>query len=305
MADSKITALTANTTPAKTDLFVMVDDPSGVAATQKITFENYLKVLNELTEDTTPDSSADFLLSYDTSASGVKKVKPSNLTASVPTDGWTSAGETWTYASASTFTISGDKTAKYLAGTRLKFTQTTVKYFVVVSSSYSAPNTTVTVAVNTSYTIANAAISSNYYSYELSPAGYPDYYNFTPSWTNVTVGNGTVVARYSFDGKKVKGQVSLTYAAAAATTSITGQITMTPPITAKADFDYQAIGASGLVDAGTALYMGEAVLRSTNVIEIRVINASATYATWSATSGTVPFTWGVNDILTFEFEYYV
>jgi len=304
MADSKITALTANTTPATTDLLPMVDDPSGVASTQKITFENFLKVLNGLTEDTSPDSTADFLLSYDTSASGVKKVKPSNLTASVPTDGWTSAGETWSYASASTFTISGDKTAKYLAGTRLKFTQTTVKYFVVVSSSYSAPNTTVTVAVNTSYTIANAAISSNYYSYEESPAGYPDYYNFTPTWTNISVGNGTVVARYSMDGKKVKGQVSLTYAAAAATTSITGQITIALPIASSIVYNYQPLGGAGMVDAGTALYMGECIILG-GVMEVRVINAAGTYATWSATSGTVPFTWGVSDQLTFEFEYYV
>jgi len=46
MADSKITALTANTTPALTDLAVMVDDPSGTPLTQKITIANVLSLLN-------------------------------------------------------------------------------------------------------------------------------------------------------------------------------------------------------------------------------------------------------------------
>lgn len=82
MADTKITALTANTTPATTDLLPMVDDPAGVPSTQKITFSDFLKVINNLTEDTTPDSTADFLLTYDTSAAGVKKAKPSSLSTS-------------------------------------------------------------------------------------------------------------------------------------------------------------------------------------------------------------------------------
>ena len=39
MADSKITALAANTTPASTDLTVIVDDPGGTPATQKMTVD--------------------------------------------------------------------------------------------------------------------------------------------------------------------------------------------------------------------------------------------------------------------------
>lgn len=40
MADLKITGLTANTTPALTDVTVMVDDPGGTPLTQKITLDN-------------------------------------------------------------------------------------------------------------------------------------------------------------------------------------------------------------------------------------------------------------------------
>lgn len=74
MADSKITQLTANTTPATTDLLPMVDDPGGTPLTQYITFQNFLKVINSLTADGTPDTAADYLLSYDASAGTVKKV---------------------------------------------------------------------------------------------------------------------------------------------------------------------------------------------------------------------------------------
>ena len=78
---SKISAYTANTTPATTDLFVMVDDPAGSPLTQKITMADHLKVINGLTADTTPDVTADYIPVYDASASAAKKVLLKNLTA--------------------------------------------------------------------------------------------------------------------------------------------------------------------------------------------------------------------------------
>lgn len=115
------------------------------------------------------------------------------------TDGWTPSSDTWVYASASTFTIAGvDRTAVYTKGTRLKFTQTTTKYAVVVSSSFST-DTTVTIAVNTDYTIANAAITSPYYSYQANPQGYPTWFAYTPSFTGFS-SNPTMIARFSILG---------------------------------------------------------------------------------------------------------
>lgn len=87
--------------------------------------------------------------------------------------GWVNDTDTWVYVSASTFKIVGkDVTAKFSKGTRLKFTQTTVKYAVVIGSAFST-DTTVTIAVNTDYTIANAVITAPAYSYQASPQGYP------------------------------------------------------------------------------------------------------------------------------------
>lgn len=118
-------------------------------------------------------------------------------------DGWQSSPYTWTYASASTFTISGvDLTSVFTKGTRLKFTQTTVKYAVVVSSSFST-NTTVTIAVNTDYTIANATITSPFYSYQANPQGYPTWFNWTPTYPLGFSSSPPNAIKYKIEGSSI------------------------------------------------------------------------------------------------------
>ena len=108
-----------------------------------------------------------------------------------PSSGWISAGETWTYGSADdptyTFTISGDKTSKYSVGMKIKLTQTTTKYFIITAISYSSPNTTVTVYGGTDYDLANATITSPYYSMVKSPFGFP----MSPAKWTVTSSGGS------------------------------------------------------------------------------------------------------------------
>lgn len=86
---------------------------------------------------------------------------------------WIPALETWTYASATTFTIGGDKTGKYQKGDKIKLTQTTVKYFRITNITYSSPNTTITVDGFGIYTVANASITSPYFSKADNPQGFP------------------------------------------------------------------------------------------------------------------------------------
>lgn len=93
------------------------------------------------------------------------------LSLSAAADGWTPSGETFTYASASTFTVTGDKTAKYSKGTRIKLTDSgaAVVYGTVTGSVYSAV-TTVTIASETA--IASGVITAPYFSYMHNPVGY-------------------------------------------------------------------------------------------------------------------------------------
>lgn len=85
-----ITGLTAETAPATDDVVPLYD--TSAAANRKMTFANFLKVLNSLTEDTAPDISADFVLTYDTSASAVKKVKPNKIVIGKQTIGIDAGG---------------------------------------------------------------------------------------------------------------------------------------------------------------------------------------------------------------------
>lgn len=92
-------------------------------------------------------------------------------------DGWTELPYTLVYASADdptfTFTVAGvDLSTVLTPGTRIKLTQTTAKYFIVTKVAFST-NTTVTVYGGTDYDLANAAITSPYYSRAKAPAGFP------------------------------------------------------------------------------------------------------------------------------------
>lgn len=150
--------------------------------------------------------------------------------AQLPTDGWTSDSATpWTYASATTFTITGqDQTVKFSKGTRLKLTQTTVKYFVVVDSTFGGGNTTVTITGGTDYTFANAAISANYYSYAVNPQGYPGFFAYTPTYTGFSADPGSLVCNFFVVGKMCFFNL---YAGSNGTSNATG-FTITLPIVA-------------------------------------------------------------------------
>lgn len=99
--------------------------------------------------------------------------------------GWNSVSGTWTFSSwdssvnTGVITVPSDATLTYTAGMRVRFTQTTVKYFIVVAVS----STTLTVYGGSSYTLANAAISAISYSVQKVPFGFPANPDI---WTQIT-----------------------------------------------------------------------------------------------------------------------
>lgn len=117
---------------------------------------------------------------------------------------WITATDTWTYASATTFTIAGvDRTAIFTKGTRLKFTNNAITVYATVIASAFSTNTTVTVATNTDYTIANSAITLPFYSYAANPAGWPTWFTFThnATWNGTPPTTPTTVAQFSTIGQ--------------------------------------------------------------------------------------------------------
>ena len=196
--------------------------------------------------------------------------------ARASTDGWIdSTAETWVYASASTFTVAGvDVTAKYQKGTKLKWTQTTVKYGVVVNVSFST-NTTVTIAVNDEYVITNAAISANYYSYQSLPQGFPDWFSFNNLlvWTGFSSAQTNTTTKYRIDGRKCE----VIYRINATGTSNANSLTCTGfPVTPLTTRSRESYGI--YMDNGTTA-------------EPALGEFSGTGITWSKASATSDTTW--------------
>ena len=93
----------------------------------------------------------------------------------IPVNGWIEA-DAMTYVTADdptfTVTITGDQSAKYSVGMRIKLTQTTPKLFIITGVAV-ATDTTLTLYGGTDYDLANAAITSPYYSPVKAPLGFP------------------------------------------------------------------------------------------------------------------------------------
>ena len=187
------------------------------------TFHKSLLVRSGLVEDTAADSRIDLRAIRWRSTSAINRVTltagSGNLLAGsrltiygmggqsqdtvVSPDGWTATPDTWTYASATTFTVNGDHTAKFSKGTRIRLIQSgSQKYFVVVDNSYSAGVTTVTITGGSDYTLANAVITDNFYSYAANPQGYPTWFNYVPpNETGWSDANPWLTAKFSVLGK--------------------------------------------------------------------------------------------------------
>ena len=105
--------------------------------------------------------------------------------------GWVNAPAlTFSAADAPVYTVtcSGDYTYTIPVGARIALTHSgATKYFIVVKTSYSSPNTTFTLYGGTDYTLAAGAITNPYYSIAKAPVGFPlDPTKWTVTFTDST-----------------------------------------------------------------------------------------------------------------------
>lgn len=209
-------------------------------------------------------------------------------------DGWVQVTDTWTYASATTVTVPSDATTKYSVGDKVKFTNSGSKYFYITAVSA----TVLTLNGGSDYTVANAAISAVYYSKAATPLSFPQWFTWSPTWTNVTVGNGTVSAKFIMLGKAVIFRCSLVFGS---TTSISATPQFSLPITSVALVDsagVETMGTAKYSDAGTAQYVASLKQNSTTKAQIDATGVSgALVRDDSVTNATAPFTWTTNDAI--------
>lgn len=118
-------------------------------------------------------------------------------------DGWT-PGEAWTFVSTSTFSVASDVTLKYSKGNLIKLTQTTVKYFYVIGvGAFSAGTTIITVTGGSDYALANAAITLPFFSNGVEANGFPQWFNWIPSYTGFSVNPTPVFNRFCIVGHQI------------------------------------------------------------------------------------------------------
>lgn len=129
--------------------------------------------------------------------------------------------------------------------------------------------------------------------------------SWTPTWTNLSVGNGTVVAKYVRVGKWIICRLSLVFGS---TTSISGDVEFTLPVTRAAIAGTPSVtflGSGGLYDSSaSALWAGAvAAVSNTGRANIRPHDSSGTHLKIALLSSTIPFTWAVGDEIAIQFLY--
>jgi hypothetical protein len=120
---------------------------------------------------------------------------------------------------------------------------------------------------------------------------------FTPTWTNLTVGNGTLVAEYCAVNELVFWRVLLSFGS---TTSISGSVTIDYPVPADNLFLGSVGGQVYCDDQSGADYFGTLYRNSTTTATVRAFSLGTTYLASSTITATVPFTWGDGDDLVIE-----
>ena len=126
---------------------------------------------------------------------------------------------------------------------------------------------------------------------------------WTPTWTNLTVGNGTVVARYVQIGDTVIAYLSIVLGS---TSAVSGTVSVTLPVNEASTYasdGSEAVGQVQFIDATSTDPVGRVALFTSNRVVIQVYNASATYTAVSNLSSTVPFTWTTSDAIFTQFTF--
>lgn len=128
--------------------------------------------------------------------------------------------------------------------------------------------------------------------------------SYTPTFTNVTVGNGTLVAKYQQIGKTVRARISLVFGS---TTAVSGDIQFTLPVTAASyagTANVTQIGVGQMYDVSAVrVYQGTVSMNTTTAAVLRAQAADLSFLYFFLCSSTVPFTWATGDEIGLTFTY--
>lgn len=125
------------------------------------------------------------------------------------TDGWIEAGETFTYASATTITVATGATNRFQSGDKLRLKQGgSYKYFYITSVA----STVLTISGGSDYTLTSATITDHYFSRFQSPFGFPAYFNLAATTKSYFKMEGKEVHVWGWGWKLGSGTTNMTQA---------------------------------------------------------------------------------------------
>jgi hypothetical protein len=123
---------------------------------------------------------------------------------------------------------------------------------------------------------------------------YGAWQSYTPTWTNLTVGNGTVVTKYVRVGSMVTYTGKITIGS---TTSIGGFVSVALPVNAQDAF---MNGSARYNDDGTRNYVGAVSVSSVGTSLGFTHSESGGFGSWNATN---PFTIATGDVISWNITY--
>jgi hypothetical protein len=129
--------------------------------------------------------------------------------------------------------------------------------------------------------------------------------SWSPTWTNLSVGNGSVTARFiQIGGRLVICRVTVVFGSS---TSVSGDIQFTKPVDSVAYAGVAGVSPLGIATAydlsDDRVYEGVVANYSTTKVATRFHLASGTYVTRALTTIAIPFTWAAGDELHAQFAY--
>jgi hypothetical protein len=166
--------------------------------------------------------------------------------------------------------------------------------------TYSTTDARLPVGTNGHTLVADSAEATGL-KWQAPAAGGFTFQTWSPSYTNLTIGNGTVTSRYGTSGKFTYFEWTLTFGS---TTSISGTPEITLPTTPKNTGYDMWQGNVGYLDAGTNIYFGHLRIDpSTSKVLLWVDRANQTYLEYAGLDATTPFTWTTNDRISVSGQY--
>jgi hypothetical protein len=125
---------------------------------------------------------------------------------------------------------------------------------------------------------------------------------YTPTWTNITVGNGVITARYTKRGKTIQGSVKFLFGS---TSDVSGtNISVSLPVPAISSMsEFQPLGLTTFYKPGAAVIFGCCALKTVNDMYLYYYSPSGSVINRGEWNTTTPFDTATGTEFTVSFSY--